>query len=145
MSLEVPKPHVYKPWEVPKVRTGTKKTMTEAVKKEKTRTLRMLLEQKNTQLSTVVLGIIVITVMLGIAAAMIVLAGINSNTDFYILGGLFAGGGLIFTVIFIVTHCSPWVRDRRIHAQLDKELEELEGHAEAPTVLSPEQFLRGQS
>ena len=116
---------------------ASKRPMTDATKKATTRRLRWLVEQKNTRLSSVIMGIIVTIVMLGIAAAMFALAGIFENTDFYIVGGLFCAGGTIFLVIFIVNNCSPWVKDRRIHAQLDRQLEELEGQTEAPTVLSP--------
>lgn len=112
-----------------------------AAKKQKRRTLRMRLEERNTQVSTVVVGIIVNVLLIGIGVTMFILAGIFSNTDLYIVGGIFVFGAVVFAVLFIVTNCRPWLKDRRIHAQMDKEIEELE-KTEAPTVLAPGQYNR---
>ena len=111
----------------------------DAVKRHKKRTLRMRLEQRNTQVSTIIVGIVVNVLLIGIGVTMFILAGIFSNTDLYIVGGIFVFGAVVFAVLFIVTNCRPWLKDRRIHAQMDKEMEELE-KTEAPTVLVPGQY-----
>lgn len=116
------------------------KPQSEAVKKERLRILRIRLEQQNTQISTIVVGIIVNIILIGIGISMFILGGIFSNTDFYIVGSIFLVGAVIFAVVFTVANCTPWIRDRRTHAQLDREVKELEGQTEAPTVLAPGQY-----
>ena len=142
MSLEAGKAYKAGDASKGKAAAAPQRPMSDAVKKEKKRTLQMRLQQRDTQVSTIIVGIVVITILFGLAITMIVLAGIFDNTDFYIVGAIFALGGVVFTVLFIITNCTPWIKDRRVHAQLDKELEELEGQAEAPTVLAPGQYDR---
>ena len=113
----------------------------DTVKRQKKRSLRMRLEQRNTQVSTIIVGVVVNILLLGIGVTMFILAGIFSNTDLYIVGGIFVFGAVVFAALFIVTNCRPWLKDRRIHAQMDKEIEELE-QTEAPTVLVPGQYIR---
>ena len=141
MPAEIAK--TYRQTDAPKGKgvPAAQRPMSDVVKKEKKRTLRMRLEQRNTQVSTIIVGIIVNVLLIGIGVTMFVLAGIFSNTDLYIVGGIFIFGGVVFAVVFTVTNCNPWLKDRRIHAQIDKELEELE-QAEAPTVLAPGQYKR---
>ena len=105
---------------------GDVRPKSEPAAKKKLRLLQMLLQQKNTQVSTVVVGMLIITFLVAVSVTCIVLGGVYDNTDLYIVGGIFVLGLVVFGIMFIVVNCRPWIKNRKIHAMLDKHAEEME-------------------
>lgn len=78
---------------------------TPAIKLDKQRQRRKLLEKQQSQVWKVVCGLVTIVLMLGIAAVLIFLAFMYDIDDLYIVGGIFTLGGSMFAVGFIVVRC----------------------------------------
>lgn len=102
------------------------KPRTEVLTKDKRRTLRMMLQEKNNAASTIAIGIIVLLLLLLIGVGLIILGGVYTRSDLYIIGAIFLSGGVVFSVVFIITNCRPFLRNRAIHAQLEQDAAELE-------------------
>ena len=88
--------------------------------------LKLLSQQKKTQISTVVTSILILVFLLSVSVTCITLAAIYDNRDLYIVGGLFIFGLVFFRVMFTVMNCQPWIKNRKIHAMVDKHVEDME-------------------
>lgn len=68
--------------------------------------LRMkLLKEHRSETGKVVCGIVILLIMFGLGATMIVLAWMLNMKDLYILGGIFAAGGVLFAIMFTIQRC----------------------------------------
>lgn len=104
---------------------GNSRRKSEFTCKERKVQLAMLLE-KEIRFSTVCAGMFVFAFMLGGGALLTTLGIIYSKPDLVIVGGIFGLGGIVFLVMFIVGLCRPYLKNRQIHAEYNKELVEIQ-------------------
>ncbi|KAL4240137.1 hypothetical protein ACF0H5_000931 [Mactra antiquata] len=64
-----------------------------------------LLKKHKSETGKVICGVVILLFMLGLGSSLIVLAWLLSIKDLYLLGGIFAAGGILFTIVFIINRC----------------------------------------
>lgn len=64
-----------------------------------------LLKKHKSETGKIICGIVIILIILGVGGSLIFLAFMLDMEDLYILGGIFSGGGIAFTIAFIVIRC----------------------------------------
>ncbi|XP_045211764.2 uncharacterized protein LOC123563186 [Mercenaria mercenaria] len=72
---------------------------------DKQRRAMKLLKKHKSETGKIICGIVIMLIILGIGGSLLVLGWIMDMEDLYLLGGIFAFGGVIFTIALIVVRC----------------------------------------
>lgn len=76
------------------------------VESDLSRRKRKLLRKHTSQTGKILCGIFCIIIMLAIGLGILALAYFFKIKDLYIVGGIFTGGGIVFTIGFIIVRCA---------------------------------------